>query len=396
MPTAGRVRRCRNPGSIWSSQAGRKLLSRPQGGLDPIDVLDPAEDGESFGRFPERPAPHRFEVALLPAAPALAVNDAPHAFRLGLEELHLRRTAAGQEDEALQPEIRGRRGRGRLFVIGIGIDEPNVDPIVLGGHEEELIALGKTPRDDRRGERCEQVLLDGTLERTRPELGAEPHPQEEFESRLVPLHDPRPVSKARPLEHELELAFQKRSHLLPLERPEDHDPIDPVQQLGPKDAGKLALDTRWTELARARRLKPSGTPLSDRGADVRREDHDALAEVGGPALAVRQPAVVEELEEHIPEVAVRLFELVEEDHRERLRANRRDQASRPRPASSSRRAGAPCCPRSGTRSCRVARGGPASRRGTPRAPSRARSCPFPSGRRRERRRAAGSDRSASP
>src|SRR4029079_318386 len=127
---------------------------------------------------------------------------------------------------------------------------------------------------------------------------------------------------------ELELAFQKRSHLLSLEGPENHDPVDPVQQLGPEDTRKLALDTRWMELGRALLVEAEWNSAVQGGADVRREDHDALAEVGGPTMAVRQPAVVEELKEHVPEVAVRLFELVEKHHRERLRAHGRDERRR--------------------------------------------------------------------
>src|SRR4029079_7814620 len=63
-------------------------------------------------------------------------------------------------------------------------------------------------------------------------------------------------------------------------------------------------------------------------ARIRREDHDALAKVGGPALTIREASVVEKLEEKAPDVAVGLLELVEENDREGLRANRRDQCRR--------------------------------------------------------------------
>ena len=50
-------------------------------------------------------------------------------------------------------------------------------------------------------------------------------------------------------------------------------------------------------------------------AEVRGHDDDRVAEVDGAALAVRQPAVVEHLEERVEDVGVRLLDLVEENDR---------------------------------------------------------------------------------
>ena len=47
-------------------------------------------------------------------------------------------------------------------------------------------------------------------------------------------------------------------------------------------------------------------------ADVRGHDQDGVAEVDRPPLAVGQPAVVEDLEQHVEDVRVRLLDLVEE------------------------------------------------------------------------------------
>ena len=49
-------------------------------------------------------------------------------------------------------------------------------------------------------------------------------------------------------------------------------------------------------------------------ADVRGHDQDGVAEVDRAALAVGQPPVVEDLEQHVEHVGVRLLDLVEEHH----------------------------------------------------------------------------------
>ena len=65
--------------------------------------------------------------------------------------------------------------------------------------------------------------------------------------------------------------------------------------------------------------------MCERRADVRREDDDAAAEVGRPALLVGQAAVVEDLEEEIPDRRRRLLELVEQDDGERVLPDGREQ-----------------------------------------------------------------------
>ncbi len=69
---------------------------------------------------------------------------------------------------------------------------------------------------------------------------------------------------------------------------------------------------------RASRSSPSGAkPRRCRwmhgGADVAGHDDDRVLEVHGAALAVREPAVVEDLQQRVEHVRVRLLDLVEED-----------------------------------------------------------------------------------
>ena len=56
--------------------------------------------------------------------------------------------------------------------------------------------------------------------------------------------------------------------------------------------------------------------------DVAGHDDDRVPEVHHPALAVGEPAVVEDLEQHVEDVRVRLLDLVEEDHAVRPPAHR--------------------------------------------------------------------------
>ena len=70
----------------------------------------------------------------------------------------------------------------------------------------------------------------------------------------------------------------------------DDDLVDPVHELGPEVLEQLSLR-----------------------ADVRGHDHDGVAEVDRAALTVGQAAVVEQLQQHVEHVAVRLLDLVEQD-----------------------------------------------------------------------------------
>jgi hypothetical protein len=65
--------------------------------------------------------------------------------------------------------------------------------------------------------------------------------------------------------------------------------------------------------------KPSGRVAGDLGgADVRRHDHDGVPEVHGAPLRVRQAPVLQDLQEDVEHVRVRLLDLVEQEHAVRL------------------------------------------------------------------------------
>ena len=61
--------------------------------------------------------------------------------------------------------------------------------------------------------------------------------------------------------------------------------------------------------------------LDDRRAEVAGHDDDGVLEIHRAALAVREPAVVEHLQQHVEHVVMRLLDFVEQHHRVRLAAH---------------------------------------------------------------------------
>ena len=105
------------------------------------------------------------------------------------------------------------------------------------------------------------------------------------------------------------------------QRLEQHDVVDPVEELGPEVRPQLAPGppSRASGL-----ISPSGVTPSSRyvRADVGGHDHDRVAEVDRTALRVGEPAVVEHLQQRVEHVGVGLLDLVEQHHRVRLAAHR--------------------------------------------------------------------------
>ena len=114
-----------------------------------------------------------------------------------------------------------------------------------------------------------------------------------------------------------------RDDLLLGELVEHDDVVDAVEELGAEVLLQLVVDlvlhplvvrALVVALGEARARPPWRCP----GAQVRREDDDGVLEVDRPALAVGQPAVLQHLQERVVDLLVRLLDLVEQHHRERL------------------------------------------------------------------------------
>mgnify|MGYP003694499409 CR=1 FL=1 len=110
------------------------------------------------------------------------------------------------------------------------------------------------------------------------------------------------------------------------ERVEDDDLVDPVQELGPERLLELVHDPVLHLLVghllvRTRREADAGSLLDVPGPEVRGHDDDRVLEVHLVTLRVRQAPVLQDLQERVEHVRVRLLDLVEQDHAERLAAN---------------------------------------------------------------------------
>ena len=78
---------------------------------------------------------------------------------------------------------------------------------------------------------------------------------------------------------------------------------------GRKLCRSTSIRSSFSSLERAALLAREG--LDAVGAEVRGHDQDRVLEVDRPALRVGEPAVVEDLEQDVEDVCVRLLDLVE-------------------------------------------------------------------------------------
>ena len=93
---------------------------------------------------------------------------------------------------------------------------------------------------------------------------------------------------------------------------EDHNVVHPVDELRPEVLVQLPPDL----VLHLRGHGPIGADALREigGADVAGHDDDGVFEVHGPALVVREAAVVQQLEQDVEHIRVGLFNLVKEEH----------------------------------------------------------------------------------
>ena len=102
---------------------------------------------------------------------------------------------------------------------------------------------------------------------------------------------------------------------------EDDDLVDPVEELGPEVRLERLVDLGLHALVGhgLRRLGEAHARLAQVGGpEVRRHDQHGVLEVDRATLGVGQAAVLEDLQQRVEHVGVRLLDLVEEHDRERL------------------------------------------------------------------------------
>src|SRR5436309_2494727 len=149
---------------------------------------------------------------------------------------------------------------------------------------------------DSQRQRIRQELLNRALQRT----GAK--------GRIVAFAEQRLPCRRSDLQRDLavrevvtqifQLDVDDLSDLLFAEAPEDDDVIDPVQ--------KLRLEVFTQGVANLR--------FGHADADVRGHDDHRVLEIHGAALAVRQPAVIENLKHDVPNIRMGLLDFIQQEH----------------------------------------------------------------------------------
>ena len=172
-----------------------------------------------------------------------------------------------------------------------------------------------SPWSTRQRQRIEHPALDRPLQRPRAV------------HRIVSFFDdqvPRFVGELDPDLPILEPPQQRREldvddlpDVLAAERVEEDDVVDPVQELR-LEVLRAAPRSAAAACPRRASVSPAHRPLRDVvAADVRRHDDDGVLEVDRAALAVGEPAVVEQLQHDVQHLGVRLLDLVEQHDRVR-------------------------------------------------------------------------------
>ena len=184
-----------------------------------------------------------------------------------------------------------------------------------------LVAFAHLVSEHGAGELGLELGADQAAQLARPELRPEPGRGEVRDRRLVDLKI-HPLAVRGAL-HPLELQLDDGADLLAPQRMEDDDLVDAVDELGPEMAAHhvhdlpaqprlvLLVDGAQAELA-----------LDQLRAEIARRDHDRVGEVDDPALAVGEPAVVEDLKQDVVDVRMRLLDLVEQHDANRAAAAR--------------------------------------------------------------------------
>ena len=157
-----------------------------------------------------------------------------------------------------------------------------------------------------------QQPLDGSPERARPVLWVEAGVRQVLDRlvRHLQLHTLGMHSPRDPVEQQPRDLHQ----LLSVERAEHDDLVDPVEQLGPE---ALPQQVHQLVLQLLERLVAPRVRLDAVGPQVRGHDHDRVPEVDRAALAVREASVLEQLQQDVEDVGMRLLDLVQQQHRVR-------------------------------------------------------------------------------
>src|SRR5262245_22714563 len=199
----------------------------------------------------------------------------------------------------------------------VRIDELHLKRLAVAANEQKLIAFRISMLDQRGRERREKMMIDRAFEWPGAHRGGEALVQQELERRCLPFDRPFTMTQATSLEHACKFLHDNAPHVFSAQRAEDDDPIETIDELRTE-----ALANRLHDLVCRDRFEAGHEAWSridsDRAPDVRSQDDDAMAEISRMSLRVRQPPVVEDLEEQIPRIGMSLLEFVQQDDGKRL------------------------------------------------------------------------------
>src|SRR3989442_1318901 len=215
-----------------------------------------------------------------------------------------------------------------LLLLGLGLLDRELP---LERVDADAVPLVELALEQHLRQRIRDLVLDLARERARAEVRVVAHGRDVV-LRLVG-HDERDLLGRQLLAHAHELELDDLADLGPVERLEHDGRVDPVEELRPEEALHLLLNALLHALVRGhgvRVLAGHGRrPEAERGlalqhllSEVARHDDDRVAEVDAAALRVREAALVEDLQEHVEDLGVRLLDLVEQDDAVGLPADR--------------------------------------------------------------------------
>src|SRR5579883_77619 len=198
------------------------------------------------------------------------------------------------------------------------------DELVVLHIDDDRIARGEAFLEQRFGEAIFDLVLDHAAQRPRAEHGIVAFLAEPVFGRLghLQVH----TLGVELLLHLAELQLHHLADVLLAQRMEDDRAIDAVEELRAEDILHLRQDLLLHLLIRRLGiLRLVGADEAERvvatdqlGADVAGHDDDRVAEVDAAALGVGQMPLIEDLQEHVEDVRVRLLDLVEQDQAVRL------------------------------------------------------------------------------
>src|SRR4051812_18838878 len=193
----------------------------------------------------------------------------------------------------------------RRLRLGVAPGDDELVVLAVDGDRRSVadVASDQRPRDARL-----DLALDEAPQRARAVDRVVALARDERARRLGDLEREPPVGEAGADAGELQV--DDLLDLLEGERLEEDDLVGAVEELGAEARSQLGHHALARVLADLAALVDPVEQVHR--ADVRRHDDDRVAEVDRAALRVGQAAVVEELQEGVEDVGVRLLDLVEE------------------------------------------------------------------------------------